>query len=64
MASNDIKSTEDFRKFSKDVTWTVTVNYTKEWKLRLWTAKALMFLAVTVLGGGIEFVDSKIESED
>ncbi len=50
------------RKPLEGVVACVTIRATREVYLRLWLAKALMWLAVVILGARIEFVDAPPEA--
>ena len=47
----------ELRKMSKDLTLTVTVRVTPEFRARMWLGKQLVRLAVWVWGCQVEFVD-------
>lgn len=49
----------DIRRLNKNVTMTVTLTETREWRVRRWLALGLIRMATTVLGCRLEIADSQ-----
>lgn len=49
----------DIRRLNQNVTMTVTLTETREWRVRRWLALGLIRLATTVLGCRLEIADSQ-----
>ena len=63
MATSEAMTVVNVRKLNKDHTITVSVHVTKELKVRLWIATALMKAAAWVLDCGIAIVDEEGEDD-
>lgn len=49
----------DLRRLNQNVTMTVTLTETREWRLRRWLALGLIRMATTVLGCRLDIADSQ-----